>query len=409
MSRRRKNRNRAGSTKRDGAIETNTQVNTQSTIGFLISDNEETDLNCPGYISLASNPEIFGACRKIASLISSMPIMLMENGESGDTRIFNELSRKLDIEPSKYMTRRTWMEAIVMNMLLYGKGNSVVRPKTRRGYLDNLEVIPASRVNITMNFLSNDYRILIDGKEYRPDDVLHFVDNPDPNYPYKGKGVTVVLKDVANNLKQASYTKKGFMSSKWKPSVIVKVDSMTDEFASAEGRKKLLEQYVKNTEAGEPWIIPAEQFAVETIKPLSLADLAISDSVEIDKRTVASIVGVPPFVLGVGDYDQKAWNSFISNTVRVIAEEIEQELTKKLILNPKWYFKFNILSLMNWDIETIANVFGSLSDRGFVTGNEVRDRIGMSPAEGLDEFRILENYIPYDMSALQKKLIQEGD
>ena len=151
------------------------------------------------------------------------------------------------------------------------------------------------------------------------------------------------------------------------------------------------------------------QFDVETIKPLSLADLAISDSVEIDKRTVASIIGVPPFVLGVGDYDKDEWNAFINNTVRVIAEEIEQELTKKLILNPKWYVKFNILSLMDWDIQTIANVFGALSDRGFVTGNEVRDRIGMSPAEGLDEFRILENYIPYDMSALQKKLVQEDE
>ena len=381
----------------------------QSAIGFLVTDDEGQDLKCPGYVSLANNPEIFTACRRIASLISSMPIMLMENGDSGDIRIFNELSRKLDIEPNRYMTRRTWMEAIVMNMLLYGKGNSIVTVKTRKGYLVNLEPIPAYRVSINPAIGSSGYTISIDGKAYRPDDLLHFVDNPDKDYPYKGKGLTVVLKDVAENLKQASYTKNGFMSSKWKPSVIVKVDSMTDEFASKEGRQKLLDQYVKASEAGEPWLIPAEQFDIETVKPLSLADLAISDSVEIDKRTVASIIGVPPFVLGVGDYNQTAWNAFISNTVRVIAEEIEQELTRKLILNPKWYFKFNILSLMDWDVKTIADVFGSLSDRGFVTGNEVRDRIGMSPAAGLDEFRILENYIPYDMSALQKKLVQEGE
>ena len=379
----------------------------KSVIGVVVSGDDD-DLKCAGYTSLADNPEVFTACRRIASLISSMPIMLMENGDSGDIRIFNELSRKLDIEPNKNMTRRTWMEAIVMNMLLYGRGNSVVKPKTSRGYLDNLEVIPAYRVSFQETIDQKSYRILIDGKAYKPNDLLHFVDNPDRFYPWKGKGMTALLTDVANNLKQAAHTKKGFLSSKWKPSIIVKVDAMTDEFSSPDGRQKLLEDYVKSADAGEPWLIPADQFDVTSIKPLSLADLAIADGVEVDKRTVAAILGVPPFVLGVGDYSKEAWNAFIANTVRVIAEEIEQELTKKLIINQKWYVKFNILSLMDWDIKTISEVFGSLSDRGFVTGNEVRDRIGMSPKDGLDELRILENYIPNDMIGQQSKLVQNG-
>ena len=295
-----------------------------------------------------------------------------------------------------------------MNMLLYGKGNSIVLPKTSRGYLNNLEVVPAHKVTFQPTTDGKSYRVRIDGKEYKPNDILHFVDNPDKYYPWKGRGMTVLLQDVANNLKQANATKKGFMSSKWKPSVIVKVDAMTEEFSSPEGREKLLEQYVKSSDAGEPWLIPADQFDVTSIKPLSLADLAISDSVEIDKRTVAAIIGVPPFVLGVGDYDQTAWNGFIANVLRVIAMEIEQELTKKLIINPKWYWKLNILSLMDWDIKTIADVFGGLSDKGFITGNEVRDRIGMSPKDGLDELRILENYIPMGMIGQQGKLIQNG-
>ena len=219
----------------------------------------------------------------------------------------------------------------------------------------------------------------------------------------------MVVKDVANNLKQAQKTKNSFMTSQWKPSVIVKVDALTDEFSSPEGRKKLLKEYVQSSEIGEPWLIPADQFSVEQIKPLSLSDLAISDSVEMDKKTVAAIVGVPPFVLGVGDYNKQAWNSFVQNTVKPIAQGIEEEMTRKLIVNPKWYLKFNILSLMDWDIKTIADVFGALSDRGFVDGNEVRDRIGMDPRDGLDELRVLENYIPFDMAALQKKLIQGGE
>ena len=84
-------------------------------------------------------------------------------------------------------------------------------------------------------------------------------------------------------------------------------------------------------------------------------------------------------------------------------------MTRKLILSDKWYLRFNVLSLMDYDVETKANIMCALSDRGFVTGNEVRDEVGMSPKDGLDELRTLENYIPNDKLGDQKKLIQDQD
>lgn len=373
-------------------------------VAFLLSQDAYDTLCVSGYTSLDHNPEILTACRTIAELIGSMTIHLMANTERGDVRIVNELSRKIDIDPMPNMTRKVWMEAIIMNLLLYGRGNSVVLPHTRDGYLDYLEPVASHRVSFEP-VGEWDYRIRIDGIERQPGNVLHFVHNPDPWHLWKGRGLQVSLKDVANNLRQAAATEKGFMESKWKPSVIVKVDGMIDEFSNPAGRKKLMESYVESSEAGEPWLIPADQFAVEQVRPLSLADLALNDTVEIDKRLVAAIIGVPPFILGVGEYDKDAWNSFIQNKVRPIALGIQQEMTKKLILSPSWYLKFNTLSLMDWDLNTVYAVFGGLSDRGIVTGNEVRDRIGMSPLEGLDELRILENYIPSDMIGQQKKLI----
>lgn len=392
-----KNKNRNIQQKRDNT--------TPNPIAVWLTDGDT--LACAGYTNLADNPEIMTACHKIAELIGSLTIHLMANTEKGDQRIINELSRKIDIEPEMHMTRTTWMQAIVMNLLLYGKGNSIVVPHTYNGYLQNLEPISADRVSF--KYIGyRDYKVMVDGKERSPDNLLHFVFNPDKTYLWKGKGLTVCLKDLADNLKQAAKTEKGFMESKWKPSVIVKVDALTEEFSNPIGRQKLLDSYVKSANVGEPWLIPAQQFDVEQVKPLSLADLAISDTVEINKRTVAAILGVPPFLLGVGEYNKDAWNNFIQNTIKPICISIQQELTKKLIVSEKMYLKFNVLSLLDWDIKSIYEVFGGLADKGIVTPNEVRDRVGMTQLEGLDTLRILENYIPVDDIGNQKKLNNGG-
>lgn len=387
----------------------NVRVSRQAqTAGGIAIWNGISDICCEGYTRLDQCPEIVAAVNKISQLIGMITIHLMTNTKNGDVRIINELSRKIDIEPSPVMTRSTWMEAIVNNLLLYGRGNSIVLPHTENGYLGSLEVIPAYQVTFVQDILNRSYIISINGKEYSPDEVLHFVNNPDKYYPWKGQGMTVYLKDVADNLKQGTKTTNAFMRSP-KPTIIVKVDGFTQQFASPEGRQRLSDEYVTGTETGKPWIIPAQQFQVEQVKPLSIADLAISDTMKLDKATVASILQVPKFLLGIGEFNQKEWEMFINTTIRSIVTELQQEMTKKLILSPKMYLRFNYWSLMGWDLKTISDVLLAGSDRGFITGNEYRDRIGFEPREGLDELRVLENYIPYSMSGAQKKLIQDGD
>ena len=376
-------------------------------VAFLIGNGDEC-IQVVGYTSLDQNPEIATAVDRIAKMVASMTIHLMQNTGSGDIRIQNELSKKIDIYPNRYMTRSAFIHTVVKTMLLTGSGNAVVLPRTRNGFLEDLIPVAPGRVGFLPRGMM-DYAVLIDGQEYDPGDVLHFTVNPDTDFPWKGSGYRVSLREVANNLKQAAATEKGFMSSKWKPSIIIKVDGLTEEFSSQEGRRKLLESYIETNEAGQPWLIPADQFSVEQVKPLSLSDLALSDMVQLDKRTVASILGVPPFVLGVGEFTKDAWNNFISTTIMPLAKGIEQELTRKLLINPDWYFRFNSRSLYAYDLKDMAAIGDDQYIRGLMTGNEVRDWLGLPPREGLDELVILENYIPLGMIGDQKKLIQGGE
>lgn len=364
------------------------------------------DICAPGYTRLSDCPEIQAGCLRIAELVGSMTIKIMENTKDGDVRIENELSRMIDITPCGTMTRLQWMTANVMNTLLYGDGNGIVLPRTYGGILKSLEPISAARVSFMPKAGSyREYSVLIDGVPHSPEDVIHFAYNPDPLYPWKGRGLTVTLRDIAQNLRQAQRTENAFMSSEWKPSIIVKVDGLTPEFADPDGRNRLLESYIKPPYPGAPWMIPAEAFSVEQVKPLSLNDLAIKDTVELDKRTVAAVLGVPPYLLGVGAYNRDEWNMFVQTRVRGIAMMIQQELTRALIISPKWYIVLNYWSLLDYDLKAMSDILLAGADRGYINGDEWRDRLHMAPA-GLKDYVRLENYIPTDMAGAQKKLVQ---
>ena len=91
--------------------------------------------------------------------------------------------------------------------------------------------------------------------------------------------------------------------------------------------------------------------------------------------------------------------------VKTIALIIQQEMTRALLTSPKWYLVLNYWSLIDYDLKAVSDVLLAGADRGYVNGDEWRDRMHMEPA-GLKEYKVLENYIPYEDSGKLKKLVQ---
>lgn len=383
----------------------NAQIRNSDLVGVTaITLNSPGILVGRGYHLLSEAPEVASAIWMIADLISSAPIHLMENSVSGDKRIRDALSRKIDVDPWRLGTRQTWMHWIVSTELT--EGEAVVIPHTA----DNLiaDLIPAPDAVLSRPVGSKSYVAQFNGQSFDADDILHFRLRPDPLRPWRGIGPQVQLQQVVDSIIQTAETKTAYMSSEYKPPIVIAVNA-DSPLSDEDTRSKFIEKYMKRKDKSAPLVVPADLMTFSQMKPLSLTDLAIKDGVELDKKTVASIFGIPPFLLGVGSFNKEEYNAFISRTIVPICRGIEQELTKKLLSSQDRYFRFSTRRLYSYSLQELSQISLNMRNAGLMSGNEGRNWLDLPPRDGLDDLVMLENYLPADRLGDQKKLYNETE
>lgn len=372
-----------------------------STGAFALATPDNWRILCgDGYRPIMECPEVQICINVYADMISSMTLRLMRNTENGDVREKNELSRLLDIEPNRHMTHMTFFQTIVRTLM--ENGNQVTYPVFRKGYLTELIPLKPSETALTA-VGADDYEIQFRGRHFKPNEVLHFILNPDPDEPWRGQGYKISLRDIVKSIRQSNATRQALQESP-APSIIVKVDGLTEEFRSVEGRAKLGQQFLDASEMGRPWFIPAEAFDVQQVKPLTMQDLAVRDSLELDKRAVAAIFGIPPFLIGIGEFKLEEYQHFITTRLMAVAKIIEQTMTRGILWSPDLYLSFNPRSLYNYSISELVDVGTKLIDHMAMRRNELRDWLGLPPDADMDELLALENYIPASRLGDQEKL-----
>lgn len=358
-----------------------------------------------GYHRLLDAPEVAACVDRICAIISGATIHLVESNKKGDRRIRDELSYFVDVQPWAPMgTRSAWMSWLVATLLTVGDGNAYVLPHVQRiaGRLiiTGLEPMPGA---VAVPDEDSVYKVHWQGGIYEPDELVPFRLFADLDTPWRGRGYRVQAGRIAASLKQTGELKDSLSSPQYKPPVLVAVNSDVD-FADPAAREAFVENYLENSESGKPWVFSADLLQVSQLKPLSLTDLAIKDTVELDKRTVASIFGVPPFLLGLGGYNEAEYNGFVRTVIVPLCKSIEQSLTNSLLISPNRYFRFNRRHLYAYDLKSLIDMDLAMADRGYLNGDEVREDAYRDPA-GLTEYKVLENYIPYDLSGSQQKLV----
>ena len=329
-----------------------------------------------GYVPLYSCPEVAMCVDAIADLVSNMTLRLMRNTDTGDVRVVNGLSRAIDIMPNAYQNRKAFVYNIVSTLLTVGNGNCVVVPRfDADGNL--LSLMPARPSSVMFDDLPDGgYKIRVGQTVYSPDEILHFAINPDPERPWIGRGRSVSLSSIVDCINQANATKTALQKSP-APSIVMKVDGLTEDLSTRDGRQKMIDRFVDSNDRGVPWIIPAETMELQQIKPLTVSDLAIKENLELDIKRIAGIYRVPAFMVGVGNFNRDEYDNFITTTVMSIAQVIEQELTRKLLYSPDYHITFNPRSLHSYSITELVSAGKELVDRMAMRRNEWRDWLPM--------------------------------
>ena len=93
-----------------------------------------------------------------------------------------------------------------------------------------------------------------------------------------------------------------------------------------------------------------------------------------------------------------------------IAIIIQQELSKKLLYSPNMYFKLNPKSLMQYNLTEQVQFVKELVAGGMLNRNEGRTEFDYAPVDvdGMNDYIVLENYLPIADVGKQKKLVQVG-
>ncbi len=212
-----------------------------SLVGLQISS---SGVICPaGYHRLSDAPEVAAAVWWIADMVAGMTIQLTRNGPSGDTRVRDELSRKVDVSPWSLGTRQTFVGWIVSTMLF--EGEAFVLPRTVGGLLEDLIPMPGARPQLRPG--GDPYEVVWKGVAFRPDEVLHFRLRPDLREPWRGLGLQVQLQQVVDSIMQTAKTKQAYMSSEYKPPLIVAVNADSD-LSDEDKRSEFIKNYLKRSD-----------------------------------------------------------------------------------------------------------------------------------------------------------------
>ncbi|WP_447896040.1 phage portal protein [Vreelandella sp. GE22] len=341
------------------------------------------------------------ACVKLLSqTISTLPIKLYERQNDGSrvAATNHPMYRMISRRPNAEMTTARFILMIVASICLWG--NAFVEKRRVGGRVVALNpLLPQNMVVSREDNGRLKYQYTENGNQrtIAEKDVMHIrgfgLDGVCGMMPIK-QGRDIL--GGAMSADEAAY--KVFAQGMQASGILSSDNNLNAE--QRESLRKNIERFMGSKNAGKVMVAEAGmKYQSITMNP-EAAQMLETRAFSIEE--ICRWFGVPPFMVGHMD-KQSSWASsvegmnlqFLTNTLRPILENIEQEIDRCLLDDDeRFYVEFNVEGLLRADSAGRAQYLSTMTQNGLMSRNEGRRLENLSQVDGGDELTVQSNLVP---------------
>lgn len=334
----------------------------------------------------------FSATNLISNSIALMPVS--ENQLNDNKRTVVENSNITPLFYNMFLTKFNVFKKIVEDVILKGNGYLYIN-RDEAGHPKALTYLRPSQVAIQYNELTQDLYYLVTSsnkvtkKKILDKDMCHFVMHS--NDGVNGLSIISYATRTIDSANATEQSAKQFFDSGCSINGIVR---LKNPIVSDKQRNDIRQNW-SQIHGGDNCSGVCVLSGVEDFTPIT-SDPNKSQMLETRRFNITEVArwfNINPILLG--DLSHTAYNDieaanieFVQHTLLPWIEMIQNELTRKLIVNKKRYIDLDENVLLKSNKTNMANFCKTLVTGGIMTPNEARAQLGLNPMDGCDRLII---------------------
>lgn len=324
----------------------------------------------------------------ISDGVAIIPIIVMTKD---GTKVDHQLNTVF-YDRNNRLTKYQFIKLLIQSVLLKGNGFAYIE-RNGDGSVKSLRFLESGDVTIQYNKMDNSLfyvSTVVNNKRIEPVNMIHLVKNS-----YDGvTGISVIsfAANSINNAKNTETSASNFFSKGCNLNGVLKVQSSL----TPQQIKDIKEAWNTTYSGGTGGISVLQGNMDYQPVQVNANDAQLIESRQFNVVEICRFFGVSPMLLGNmsggSQYGtlEAVQQDFVLHTILPFIVLLEEEFTRKLLKPSESDLRINFDEsyILKSDKSNEANYYATLVEKGILTRNEAREKLGYKPYDGADKLVI---------------------